>query len=158
MWATNCVSCKLRTVFHVNYELCFMWAKNCVSCKLRIVFHVSYELCFMWAKNCVSCKLWTVFHVSYELCFVQFRQMSAFKASIKKFWSQGVTGNLLLKKYFLNSLLFWGVILSQYTKPYSLRRLTSLSLLVELWDFTNFIFRLQRGPGFNSACVKNRWM
>jgi hypothetical protein len=38
--------------------------------------------------------------------------MSAFKGFIKKFWSQEVTGSLLLnkQKYIFNSLLFWDVI------------------------------------------------
>jgi len=130
MLAMNRVSCELLTVFHMSYELRFMWDTNFVSCELRTVFHVSYEPCFIWATNCVSCDLRTLLHVNYDLVSYNLDKFQPSKFSFKKFWSQGVTGSLLLKK---NRNIFWIVcsfgmwFLSKYTKTYSLRRLTSLS-------------------------------
>jgi len=148
MWATNCTSCELLTVLHMSYEQCFVWDMNWVSCELRTVFHVSYEI-------------WTVFYMSYELCFLwatNFVSYNLDKCQPSKF-SLKILVTKSNRKFITENFFFLIVcypgmwFLSEYTKTWSLRRLTSLSFVVELRDFTNFIFRLQRGPVFNSCCV-----
>ena len=67
--------------------------------------------------------------------------MLTFKVFIKKFWSQGLTGNLLLKKehkYFFNSLLSWDVIPFTVYEDISLKRVNFVVIAGRTLRFHKF--------------------